>query len=90
MNKTASRIDVESRLEHARDVIRAAGKRAMDYYDGTAGDLEIEVKANALDMVSIADKNVEAIIRDRIADAFPEGSLVRKWALSRVKMTVFG
>jgi len=72
VNKTASRIDVESRLEHARDVIRAAGKRAMDYYDGTAGDLEIEVKANALDMVSIADKNVEAIIRDRIADAFPE------------------
>lgn len=64
--------DLEARFSHARDVIREAGKRAMDYYDGTAGDLKIEMKTNALDMVSIADKNVEAIIRDRIADSFPE------------------
>ncbi|WP_033068786.1 inositol monophosphatase family protein [Thalassospira australica] len=66
------KLDIEARFEHARDVIRDAGKRAMKYYDGTAGDLEIEAKENALDMVSIADKNVEAIIRDRIADSFPE------------------
>lgn len=64
--------DLDARFEHARDVIRAAGERAMAYFDGSAGDLEVEAKTNALDMVSIADKNVEAIIRDRIADAFPE------------------
>ncbi|MHC8494459.1 inositol monophosphatase family protein [Thalassospira sp. SM2505] len=66
------KLDINARFDHARDVIKAAGKRAMSYYDGTAGDLEIEAKTNALDMVSIADKNVEAIIRDRIHDAFPE------------------
>ncbi|MAL41205.1 MAG: inositol monophosphatase [Thalassospira sp.] len=65
-------IDIDARFEYAQDVIREAGERAMAYYDGTAGDLEIETKTNALDMVSIADKNVEAIIRDRIHDAFPE------------------
>lgn len=64
--------DLDARFEHARDVIRDAGKRAMEYFDGMAGDLEIEAKENALDMVSIADKNVEAIIRDQIADSFPE------------------
>ncbi|MFV1850568.1 MAG: inositol monophosphatase family protein [Thalassospira sp.] len=66
------KLNIDARFDHARDVIKAAGKRAMEYYDGIAGDLQIEAKANALDMVSIADKNVEAIIRDRIADAFPE------------------
>jgi myo-inositol-1(or 4)-monophosphatase len=64
--------DLDARFELARDVIRHAGKRAMEYFDGMAGDLEIEAKANPLDMVSIADKNVEAIIRDQIADSFPE------------------
>lgn len=72
MEKTFSGIDIEARFEHARDVIREAGKRAMEYYEGDAADLAIETKTNALDMVSIADKNVEAIIRDRIGDAFPE------------------
>ena len=72
MEKAFSGIDIEARFEHARDVIREAGKRAMQYYEGDAADLAIETKTNALDMVSIADKNVEAIIRDRIGDAFPE------------------
>ncbi|MCC9623957.1 inositol monophosphatase [Thalassospira sp. MA62] len=66
------RIDLDSRFDHARNVIKEAGERAMEYFDGLAGDLQIESKANALDMVSIADKNVEAIIRDSIHDAFPE------------------
>jgi myo-inositol-1(or 4)-monophosphatase len=66
------KIDLDARFELARDVIRDAGSRAMEYFDGIAGDLEVEAKENALDMVSIADKNVEAIIRDLIADSFPE------------------
>jgi myo-inositol-1(or 4)-monophosphatase len=66
------KIDIDARFELARDVIRDAGSRAMEYFDGIAGDLEVEAKENALDMVSIADKNVEAIIRDQIGDSFPE------------------
>lgn len=66
------KLDLDARFEHARDVIRHAGERAMAYFDGSAGDLEVEAKENPLDMVSIADKNVEAIIRDQIGDAFPE------------------
>lgn len=55
----------------AQAVAHEAGAMALDYFNKRA-DLVIEAKANAQDVVSIADKNVETLIRERVFSAFPD------------------
>ena len=61
--------DLDHRLEAATEVMRHAGRLAKDYFD-RRHELEIELKGKQ-DLVSIADKSVEALIRRELGAAFP-------------------
>ena len=58
-------------LAYATKLAEDAGKVAMGYFRGTLG---IEVKAD-LSPVTVADKAVEAFVRDRLAQDFPNDGL---------------
>ncbi len=62
---------LEARFALAKAIAAEAGKLAHDYFLRRE-TLVIETKADAHDVVSIADRNVETLIRDRISAAFPE------------------
>ena len=61
--------DLDRRLGIATEVMRHAGQLAKDYFD-RRHELEIELKGKQ-DLVSIADKSVEALIRRELEAAFP-------------------
>jgi len=61
---------IEARLTFATELIREAGKLAAGYFAHRA-TLRRETKGPH-DFVSIADREVEALIRTRLAEAFPE------------------
>jgi|TARA_R110000751_G_scaffold4113_3_gene19223 myo-inositol-1(or 4)-monophosphatase len=71
LNKAADGVDIAARFEHAVSVVKEAGRVAMDYYR-RVDELVVECKDNPLDVVSIADKDVEAVIRRHIAEKFPD------------------
>ncbi|WP_299617701.1 inositol monophosphatase [Pelagibius sp.] len=61
---------MKSRYEYAQSLAREAGQLAYDYYRRRD---EIAVENKGLqDAVSIADKEVEALIRSRLAAKFPD------------------
>jgi myo-inositol-1(or 4)-monophosphatase len=61
--------DLDARLEAARETLREAGRLALDYF---AKREELVIEAKGLqDLVSIADRNVEELIRERLGAAFP-------------------
>ncbi|MGN7294311.1 inositol monophosphatase family protein [Rhizobium sp. SAFR-030] len=62
---------LSDRHQLAEEVARAAGALALDYFNRRES-LEIEIKADPHDVVSIADRDVEALLRDRIAERFAE------------------
>ena len=62
--------DVHTRLDLARTLIDEAGQLALSYFADRA-HLGIDAKLNGQDVVSVADKAVEALIRKAIADRFP-------------------
>ena len=66
--------DFDVRLRTAQAVAREAGKLAFDYFSKRA-QLEIEHKGMQ-DLVSVADRAVEDLIRKRLSDAFPEDDLL--------------
>jgi myo-inositol-1(or 4)-monophosphatase len=66
--------DLDLRLLAACAIVREAGKLAYDYF-GRRAQLEIEHKGMQ-DVVSIADRAVEDLIRKRLAGAFPEDDLL--------------
>jgi myo-inositol-1(or 4)-monophosphatase len=66
--------DLDLRLLTARAVAAEAGKLAYDYFS-RRGQLEIERKGMQ-DLVSVADRAVEDLIRERLSDAFPEDDLL--------------
>jgi myo-inositol-1(or 4)-monophosphatase len=66
--------DLDLRLLTARAVAREAGKLAHDYFSKRA-QLEIEHKG-VQDLVSIADRAVEDLIRQRLSGAFPGDDLL--------------
>jgi len=66
--------DLDLRLLTARAVAREAGKLAHDYFSKRA-QLEVEHKGMQ-DVVSIADRAVEDLIRGRLSGAFPEDDLL--------------
>jgi myo-inositol-1(or 4)-monophosphatase len=65
---------IEARLTTATAVIREAGALAAKYFAGRTA-LTRETKGPQ-DFVSIADREVEALIRTRLAEAFPSDGFV--------------
>ncbi len=61
--------ELDSQLAAATPIVRAAGALALDYFRDRA-TLAIEHKGPQ-DLVSIADRNVEELLRERLAVAFP-------------------
>src|SRR5215469_13406484 len=61
---------IEARLAFTTDLIREAGELAAGYFANRA-TLTRETKGPQ-DFVSIADREVESLIRARLAEAFPE------------------
>ncbi len=59
----------------ASDLARRAGQIALEYYRNRAS-LEIETKDGELDLVSIADRAVEEMIRAEIAASFPDDAIL--------------
>jgi myo-inositol-1(or 4)-monophosphatase len=66
--------DLDLRLLTARTVARDAGKLALDYFSRRA-QLETEHKGMQ-DVVSVADRAVEDLIRARLSGAWPEDDLL--------------
>jgi len=70
------------RMETARMAIVEAGTLAMSYFREAAG-LTVEAKTNGQDVVSIADREVEKLVRWQIGQAFPDdGFLGEEYGLS--------
>ena len=61
--------ELDTQLAAATPIVRAAGELALDYFRNRA-TLAIEHKGQQ-DLVSIADRNVEEVLRERLAVAFP-------------------
>jgi myo-inositol-1(or 4)-monophosphatase len=66
--------ELDARARFAADLARDAGALALRYFRHEL-DYTAESKANPQDYVSIADRSVEALCRDRIAIAFPGDSM---------------
>jgi myo-inositol-1(or 4)-monophosphatase len=62
---------IHARVETGVSIIREAGALALSYFKRLA-TLEVETKDNAQDVVSIADRDVEKLIRERILQDFPD------------------
>lgn len=89
--------DLARRLAVAEEVLRAAGALARDYFL-RRGELTVERKG-VQDLVSVADKSVEALIRERLATAFPgdaflgeegggDGQAARLWVIDPIDGTM--
>ena len=77
------RQELETRLALAGKMAREAGAKALDYFNRRE-TLVIETKRDPQDVVSIADREVEQLIRDRVADAFPDdGFLGEEYGLNQ-------
>jgi myo-inositol-1(or 4)-monophosphatase len=62
---------ISDRHALAEQIAREAGRLALDYFT-RRDSLVIEIKGDPQDVVSIADRNVETLIRDRVAAAFAD------------------
>ncbi|KRB59092.1 inositol monophosphatase [Rhizobium sp. Root708] len=69
------RSSIGLRHKVAEEVARQAGALALDFYN-KRGSLVIETKRDAQDVVSIADREVEQLIRGRIHASFPEDGVL--------------
>lgn len=63
------------RFTAATSAILEGGRLALSYFHDLS-DLQVETKANGQDVVSIADRAVELLIKRRIATDFPEDGFV--------------
>jgi myo-inositol-1(or 4)-monophosphatase len=90
---------IAARASLASDIAHRAGQIALDYFRNRAS-LEVETKNGALDLVSVADRAVEEMIRAEITRAFPddailgeeggagEGTSGLKWVIDPIDGTV--
>lgn len=62
---------LSARLAVAREIAREAGALALDYFN-RRDSLVVETKRDMQDLVSVADRDVETLIRNRVSAAFPE------------------
>jgi myo-inositol-1(or 4)-monophosphatase len=73
---------IADRLALATDIAGAAAAVALDYFN-RRDTLVIETKRDLQDVVSIADRNVEQLIRDRVAAYLPkDGFLGEEFGLT--------
>lgn len=63
--------DLDARFALAQTIARKAGAVALDYFNRRE-TLVIETKRDAQDVVSIADREVETLIRDAVAERYPQ------------------
>ncbi|QKV17179.1 inositol monophosphatase family protein [Oricola thermophila] len=63
------------RIDAAMSIIRDAGRMALDYFERYRS-LAVEEKSGGQDIVSIADRAVESLIREAILDRFGEDGIV--------------
>lgn len=74
--------DLDARFALAQTIARNAGAVALDYFNRRE-TLVIETKRDAQDVVSIADREVENLIRAGVADIHPEdGFLGEEYGLA--------
>jgi myo-inositol-1(or 4)-monophosphatase len=66
---------IAARAALASDLAHRAGQIALGHFRNRA-NLVVETKAGALDLVSIADRAVEEMIRAEIARAFPDDAIL--------------
>lgn len=66
---------LDARYRLAKEIAEEAGALALDYFQRRR-DLQIEIKSGMQDVVSIADRNVELLIRRRLEEAFPEDGIL--------------
>lgn len=69
-----SQSELDERMEVAEAAIREGGRAALDYFR-RRDELTIEAKG-VQDLVSQADREVETIIRERIAASFPDDQVL--------------
>ncbi len=67
--------DLTARIELGGAIVRDAAVMALDYFNRRE-TLTIDTKKNAQDLVSEADRNVETLIRDGLAEAFPDDGML--------------
>ncbi|MCV0424395.1 MAG: inositol monophosphatase [Roseibium sp.] len=67
--------DLELRFQLAKELAEEAGAVALDYFQ-RRDELVIETKRDPQDVVSVADRSVEALLRKRIESAFPEDGIL--------------
>lgn len=72
---SATLTELEARYQFACEVARAAGSRAMSWYQ-QRNQLIAEYKKDLQDLVSEADRNVEELIRHLILERFPEDAVI--------------
>ena len=65
--------ELQTRLEFAIKVAAEAGELILRYYQ--SADLAVELKGDQ-SPVTIADKNAERLIRDRLAAEFPDDGVL--------------
>ncbi|WP_183918554.1 inositol monophosphatase family protein [Rhizobium lentis] len=63
--------NLEQRFALAKSLAEKAGTLALDYFN-KRDTLVIETKRDLQDVVSIADRDVETFLRERVAAAFPD------------------
>lgn len=68
---TALNDGLEQRFALGKALAEEAGAMALDYFDKRES-LVIETKRDLQDVVSIADRNVETMLRERVAEAFSD------------------
>lgn len=87
--------ELDARLEAAVPAVRAAGRLALDYFN-RRGQLAIEHKGQQ-DLVSVADRAVEDLLRRELGRLFPEDAILgeeggggdepRSWVLDPIDGT---
>lgn len=71
-HNTGTALDMESRYAWAKSVAQQAAQMGMEFYQ-QRDDLTVEHKGDdRQDVVSIADKQIEAFIRAQLSEHFPE------------------
>lgn len=76
-------VEIGKRFDLAKSMAVEAGKLALDYYN-RRDTLVIEMKRDPQDVVSIADRDVETLIRKLVAKAYPDdGFLGEEYGLQK-------
>ncbi|ASY66100.1 Inositol-1-monophosphatase (plasmid) [Sinorhizobium sojae CCBAU 05684] len=68
---TSQEMALDKRFALAKAIVQEAGAMALDYFNRRES-LVIETKRDLQDVVSIADRNVEMLIRERVETMFAE------------------